>query len=654
MTTVKVTLWKIALTAFALVCVVLPGLPVSAALPQENPDTAVVFFNGVSLFQFYTGILDLVILKNQADVLVNIQKTPFANIPPTLNDTINNFAGSAQNICSRMLELDAGVNEINTLLQQSRFDEAAPLNNQALRTLSQAEGDLGTIETEVRNTLAQFQVAAAANGSPITTAYSAASDRIQKLNDMLLLYRTILTGQQNEILNKKSLQSPLLTLNVTPAQAFVGDTINIEGTLKADNNPLAGREISILLNGTQSIKFKTDSQGNFRVALQVPYWYVSVIQIQALYYPQNTDAGVYRAALSTITPLQVLFYKAKLVLTTDAKIYPGRPFVISGRLDYGADPIPPSREIEISLDNVPLSESEITGNFTENIPLPADMKTGKHLINVSVLASGRFAPVLADTTLNVVKAVPVITAKMPSAALIPGNFVINGKLDSETGPVAGAQITISFEGNKITATSGTNGTFTASFKKNWGFGLFGAQTLDFGVIPQEPWLTTATASYKIMIVYLVNCCIFFFILGLLSIVLPRSLKFKTRENRQSQLSPETLLTADKLPQASQIEVNKRIMADNERAIKEYDDGIFYWYRIVLQLVQKISGVLIKPNQTLREYVTATGKATGPAARYLVEFTRMIEKALYSSHKTSDDDVKTGERLAHSVQESLKK
>jgi methionine synthase II (cobalamin-independent) len=216
---------------------------------------------------------------------------------------------------------------------------------------------------------------------------------------------------------------------------------------------------------------------------------------------------------------------------------------------------------------------------------------------------------------------------MQSAALIPGNFVINGKLDSETGPVAGAQITISFEGNKITATSGINGTFTANFRKNWGVGLFGTQLLDFKVIPQEPWLTTTTASYKIIIVYLVNCCIFFFILGLLSIVLPRSLKFKTRENRQSQLSPETLLTADKLPQASQIEVNKRIMADNERAIKEYDDGIFYWYRIVLQLVQKISGVLIKPNQTLREYVTATGKATGPAARYLVEFTRMIEKAL---------------------------
>ena len=654
MTTVKVTLWKIALSIFALICVVLPGLPVSAAVPQENPDTAVVVFSGVSLFQFYTGVLDSVIIKSQADVLVNIQKTPFVNIPPALNDTINTFAGSAQAICSRLLELDTSTNEISTLLRQSRFDEAAPLKNQALQTLSQAEGDLNTIETAVRNTLAQFQVAAATNGSPITTAYSAAADRIQKLNGMLQLYRSILTEQQNEILNTKSLQSPLLTLSVTPPQAFVGDTINIEGTLNANNNPLAGREISILLNSTQSIKLKTDSQGNYHGSLQVPYWYVSIIQIQALYYPQNTDAGVYGAALSTITPLQVLFYKATLVIATDTKVYPGRPFVTSGRLDYGAAPIPPSREIEISLDNVPLSESEITGNFTENISLPADIATGKHLINISVLASGRYAPVLADATLNVVKAVPVITAKMQSAAMIPGNFIINVKLDSETGPVAGAQITISFEGNKIPATSGINGTFTASFRKNWGFGLFGTQTLDFEVIPQEPWLTTATASYKIMIVYLVNCCIFFFILGLLSIVLPRSLKFKTRENRQSQLSPETLLTADKLPQASQIEVNKRIMADNERAIKEYDDGIFYWYRIVLQLVQKISGVLIKPNQTLREYVTATGKATGPAARYLVEFTRMIEKALYSSHKTSDDDVKTGERLAHSVQESLKK
>ena len=67
MTTVKVTLWKIALSIFALICVVLPGLPVSAAVPQENPDTAVVVFSGVSLFQFYTGVLDSVIIKSQAD-----------------------------------------------------------------------------------------------------------------------------------------------------------------------------------------------------------------------------------------------------------------------------------------------------------------------------------------------------------------------------------------------------------------------------------------------------------------------------------------------------------------------------------------------------------------------------------------------------------
>ena len=654
MTPALVALRKIALITFALVCAALPGLPVSAAVPQENPDSAAVVFNGASLFQFYTNILDSVILKNQADIIENIRKTPFVNIPTDLNDTINSFAGSSQDIGDRMLELDTNTNEIKTLLRQSRYDEATTIKNQGFQTLSGAEGNLNTIEQAARATLTQFQDAAAAKVSPITAAYSVVLDRIQKLNDTLQLYRTILTEQQNEILNNKSLQSPLLTLQITPQQSFVGDNVKITGTLSVNSSPLSEREISILLNGSQSANFKTDAQGNYQGSLQVPYWYVSEIQIQALYYPQNIDVNVYSSALSPVINLEVLFYKAALNLTTDKHAYPGKTTAISGQLDYNASPVPPTRQIEISLDNETVDEFEITGNFTENISLPADIATGKHLINVAVLASGRYAPVLADATLNVVKAVPVITTKMPSAALIPGNFVINGTLDSETGPVAGAQITISFEGNRIDIISGKDGTFSAVFRKNMGFGLFGAQLLDFKVTPQEPWLTTATASDKIMIFYLVNCCIFFFILGLLSIVLPRSLRFKTRENRQRQLSPETLLTANKLSQASQTAVNKNILANNERAIKESDTRLFYWYRIVLQLVQKVSGVLVKPNQTLREYIRTTGKATGPANKYLIEFTGMVEKVLYSPHKVSDDDVKNGERLAYSVQESLKK
>ena len=211
MTPALVALRKIALITFALVCAALPGLPVSAAVPQENPDSAAVVFNGASLFQFYTNILDSVILKNQADIIENIRKTPFVNIPTDLNDTINSFAGSSQDIGDRMLELDTNTNEIKTLLRQSRYDEATTIKNQGFQTLSGAEGNLNTIEQAARATLTQFQDAAAAKVSPITVAYSVVLDRIQKLNDTLQLYRTILTEQQNEILNNKSLQSPLLT-----------------------------------------------------------------------------------------------------------------------------------------------------------------------------------------------------------------------------------------------------------------------------------------------------------------------------------------------------------------------------------------------------------------------------------------------------------
>ena len=36
--------------------------------------------------------------------------------------------------------------------------------------------------------------------------------------------------------------------------------------------------------------------------------------VQAIYYPQGNDAGVYLAATSPITNMTVLFYTAKLTL----------------------------------------------------------------------------------------------------------------------------------------------------------------------------------------------------------------------------------------------------------------------------------------------------------------------------------------------------
>jgi hypothetical protein len=650
----KRVLLKIALIICTLAYLALAGLPVYALEPQENPDTAKLVFSGASLFQFYSSTLDSVLTKNLPEIAAFFQKTPFANIPPALNDTINTFVSSSQEICGRMLELDADINHTKQLLQQSRYEEAAPITDQAFQSLSLAEGNLNTIEQANRNTISQFLNASGGTSSLITTSYTNVVGKIQKLHDSLQLYRNLLTEQQTAIANKNSLQSPVLTLNVTPQQVFVGDMINVDGTLSANGHSLADRQISILLNGSQYKSFKTDAQGHYSGSLQVPYLYVSIMQSQALYYPQTADIGIFNSALSSTTNLIINFYTTKLTLKTEAKAYPGKETAISGQFEYGSSPVPLKRKIEIALDNETVREFEITGNFIENITLPGDTGTGKHLITVSVLASERYAPVSTDTALNVAKAIPVISTKMPSFALIPGSFVINGKLDSEIGPVGGAHITTTFAGNKLDVISGSDGKFTAAFKQNWGFGLFGTQPLVLKITPQEPSQSTASYSYKIMTVYVVNCGIFFFILGFLSVVLPRSLKQKTRERRQRQLSPETSSIVENRSLSSQIAANPNIMANTSIEVKADDNRLFYWYRIVLQLVQKLTGMLVRPNQTLREYIRGTGNVTGPAGKYLLEFTRIVEKALYSPYKVSDADVKNGEKLARSVQESLKK
>jgi hypothetical protein len=68
----------------------------------------------------------------------------------------------------------------------------------------------------------------------------------------------------------------------------------------------------------------------------------------------------------------------------------------------------------------------------------------------------------------------------------------------------------------------------------------------------------------------------------------------------------------------------------------------------------VSGVFLKPNQTLREFVSESSNQIGLAGKYLLEFTKIMEKVLYSPYRVNEDDVKSGEKLARNMRESLKK
>ena len=169
----------------------------------------------------------------------------------------------------------------------------------------------------------------------LTVVYNEVMAKLQDLSNMLDSVKPFpsLPAQL-----AASLTPTALTLTVTPATAYVGDKVNFTGALSSQGKPLSERTITMLLNNADLLTVQTDANGQFQGTFQLPYLYISPMPMQAIYYPQGNDAGVYLAATSPITNLTVLFYTAKLTLQQNNTAYPGKESTVTGTFDYGNAP----------------------------------------------------------------------------------------------------------------------------------------------------------------------------------------------------------------------------------------------------------------------------------------------------------------------------
>jgi hypothetical protein len=87
--------------------------------------------------------------------------------------------------------------------------------------------------------------------------------------------------------------------------------------------------------------------------------------------------------------------------------------------------------------------------------------------------------------------------------------------------------------------------------------------------------------------------------------------------------------------------------------EEPRNKIFFWYRLVVRLIQGITKTILRPQQTLREFANESSGALGPAAKLFVELTRRVEKLLYSKYMPSEEDVGRSQQLSHTIEEELK-
>ncbi|MFC1943736.1 DUF4129 domain-containing protein, partial [Chloroflexota bacterium] len=444
-----------------------------------------------------------------------------------------------------------------------------------------------------------------------------------------------------------------ISLEVQFAVVFVGDNIRFEGKLTSERGPLARREVDILVSGSRYVTVRTDAYGHYQGVLQVPYWYIPQLDVQALYYPRGKDIGVYLASLSPVIKMKVLFYEAGLEVTVKDKAYPGLETTMTGRFDYGQSPPPSERKVEIYLDDVLISEVIAQEAFAQEIEIDREADVGEHVITVSSAAAGRYASVDASIVLNVTKATPIFDISIPKVTMIPGSVGLGGKLYSEVGPLSGAVIKMGLGKSQVELVSSEDGTFDTEIDVGMGFGVIGWQELVTRVLPQETWHTSLNTTSRILMVNIVGCGVFFAVVLFLAIYLPGRLRRRLEASPKRPARP-VIVTAppEPAPTYGQSVTVLTLTEEREEGSKEPRARIFHGYHLVIGLMQGISRAFLKskPQQTLREFANEASGIFGPAARHFVELTRIVERLIYSRYSPVDEDAERASELSRRVWE----
>ena len=620
-----------------------------AADPHEDPETAETVFSGIALLRYYSGALDFVIGKSPAEVEARLEKMPFANIPQSLEEPADDFATSGISISFLIVAIDEDMGKLTVLIRQYRLEEAKELAAVTLTMLSQAYSELERLERAAETIGDELEVFSVPAESDLKRAYDGVLERTDRIREMLALYDEFL----HTVITLEEFLETDITLEVQPASAFVGDDIRFEGVLASEQELLAGREVDILLNGFRYITVQTDARGNYQGNLQVPYWYVSELDLQALYYPRGEDLGLYLAALSPVIKLEVQYYEAILDITLENQAYPGLETTITGVFDYGQSPLPNDRKVEIYLDDRFITETVTQESFSQTITIPPEVDVGKHIVTVSSAAAGRYAPVDASAILNVTRVTPILDIDIPGVALIPGGVELEGKLHSEVGPPSGALINIELGESKVELVSSEDGSFSAKIKVGMGFGLIGSQDLVIQAFPQEPWYAPLDTVRSVLMVNVMNSGILLAVIIFLGIFLPGKLSRLVVYTRRRARPEMVTAPPEPAPVYSNIVPFTPLISQSDKTKGEPRNRIFFWYRLAVRLIQRISKVLLKPQQTLREYASESSGVLGPAAKFFAELTATVEKLLYSKYKATEEDAGKSQQLSHTIEEELK-
>ena len=241
-------------------------------IPHENPATAETrFVLALPCLLHYSDILKMVAEKDysQARFLLEQLKIDYAHLPEDIAFIMARYNDLITQLSSRLDTLDNVLDECEALLSQNKLPESRPKFSEAKRLIEDAARLIESITKatdELINLLAPFILP---QELEITDeAKARLQEAMEKLRELETWYRDKLKSFETTTERKEELSDTKLTLEIDPAQAWVGSAVTASGKLVTEEgNPITARDVLVSLGTRHFITATKAGDGSYQITM---------------------------------------------------------------------------------------------------------------------------------------------------------------------------------------------------------------------------------------------------------------------------------------------------------------------------------------------------------------------------------------------------
>lgn len=658
----------IVLSIIILLATISPGFSILAQpthTPHENPAATKSSSDLAALLLSYSKTFDLIATRQYQDAQSVLNELEQANIPDELRYIIDRYNTLTQELLTTLDNLESLLDEASILLSCNQISDAKEKLDEAEAITYDTQFLLKDIEAATNTLGDRLGVPAAPATSQIRQAYDHLEQSLhpprQLSNELNQLQQSLADRRQTQTIE---LMPTELSLSISPASAFVGNSITASGRLTSDGNPLANRKLTLFLD-SEPLVTTTDLDGSYATKITIPYEYVSTMTLNAVYVPSgDDDVDTYLASKSSPVVVNTMSHSTLLEVSAPETAHPGLPITISGQVSSTGDNI--ERTIKVLWDNTQLAEETIQGQFSLEITPPPQTSTEEHSLTVVATPQGRYSGTSKKLGIDISRLSIQTDIQVPQFIIMLEPIQIRGKVSHNLAPVQDARVSLAFRQSSTTAKTATDGSFTATMRlprlsvptsvsANPFFAttttvelpldlsLVGPQQLTITIEPVEPWYAPFQIERWVFTVNPLNIGLMLVAFLSLGLLVYNQVRTRVPKIRKEKVIPQPQVR--ELPAVTPtVEHKHKFTGIKGRILSAYISG--------LEAVEKITSISMTAHVTLREFLKTTTPWLPTAIKPFSELTTIAEVALYSAHRLDEDIAIRAEQLATTVKEEL--